>query len=63
MLLKAYCESIIWFNKWWVAEFRRPGVYPTNFDDSSDESEVSTDSEDEEAFDYEEPGKEEENDD
>ena len=63
MLPKTYCESIIWFNLWWVAKFRQPGVHPTNFDDSPDESEVSTDSEDEEAFDDEELGKEEENDD
>ena len=37
MLPKTYCESIILFNIWWVAEFRRPGVRPTNFDDSLDE--------------------------
>ena len=37
MLPKTYCESIIWFNIWWVAKFRRPGVQPTNFDDRPDE--------------------------
>ena len=28
---------MIWFNICWVAKFRRPGVHPTNFDDSPDE--------------------------
>ena len=85
---ETYRESIIWFNIWWVAKFRRPRVYPTNFADSPDEfdirvtnssvrstggaghiimlndgSEVSTDSEDGEVFDDDEPGMEEESDD
>ena len=37
VLPKKYHESIILFNIWWVAEFRRPGVHPTNFDDGLDE--------------------------
>ena len=36
VLPKTYHESIILFNIWWVAEFRRPGVHPTNFDGSLD---------------------------
>ena len=40
MLPKTHCESIIWFNTWWVAKFRRPGVHPTNFDDSPDEFDI-----------------------
>ena len=37
---KTYHESIILINIWWVAEFRRPGVHSTNFDDSLDELDV-----------------------
>ena len=40
MLPKAYRESIIWFNIWCAAKFRRPGVPPTNSDDSPDEFDI-----------------------
>jgi len=40
VLPKTYREIIIWFNIWWVAKFRRPGVHPTSFDDSSDEFDI-----------------------